>query len=188
MDLMTTYKLNKKTGLIDDVKFVSSPNHDQRPKDLDIDTVVIHAISLPPSRFGGAYVEQFFTNALDCKAHPYFSEIEHLRVSAHFFIDRKGAVTQFVPTQLRAWHAGISNYQGRDAVNDFSIGVELEGCDDQDFENDQYQSLCQLTNCLIKAYPKLNENNIVGHSDIAPGRKTDPGPCFSWAMFRKGLR
>jgi AmpD protein len=187
MEPVTAYNFDYESGLIDGIKFTLSPNHDHRPEESEIDTLVIHAISLPPSCFGGSHVEQFFANSLDCTAHPYFDEIKNLRVSAHFYIDREGDVTQFVPTHLRAWHAGISNYQGREAVNDFSIGIELEGCDDQCFERAQYQSLCRLTNCLTGAYPKLNEDNIIGHSDISSGRKTDPGPCFSWATFRKGL-
>jgi AmpD protein len=159
---------------------VSSPNFDQRPPRTEIALVVLHAISLPPGQFGGPYVQQLFTNTLDLKAHPYFAGLEGLKVSAHFFIDRGGQLTQFVGLQDRAWHAGESCWAGRTACNDFSIGIELEGCDELPFEMLQYASLNRLLGRLQQTFPQLDASRIVGHSDIAPGRKTDPGPCFDW--------
>jgi AmpD protein len=160
---------------------VPSPNCDERPEGVPVQLVVIHAISLPPNEFGGPEILQLFTNALDPAAHPYFSGIEGLRVSAHFLVRRDGELLQFVPCSRRAWHAGASCWQGRENCNDFSIGIELEGCDQRPFEDAQYQALNQLL-------AELGQNHaieaIVGHSDIAPGRKTDPGPCFDWHRVR----
>jgi N-acetyl-anhydromuramoyl-L-alanine amidase len=165
------------------VRFVASPNCDGRPDPEDISVLVVHAISLPPGEFGGPWVEHLFTNALDCGAHPYFRALETLRVSAHVFISRDGGLAQFVPFDRRAWHAGESCFDGRSGVNDFSIGVELEGCDDQPFADAQYRRLVEVTQALTQAYPRLSPERIVGHSDIAPGRKSDPGPCFDWLRF-----
>ena len=153
------------------------------PEHMGIDVLVIHAISLPPNCYGGTFIEDLFTNRLDPKAHSYFADIAHLRVSAHFLIHRSGRLTQFVPTGKRAWHAGVSNFRGREQVNDFSIGIELEGCDDDPFEDAQYHTLVDLTQCLVMAYPSITRDCIVGHSDIAPGRKTDPGPHFDWDRY-----
>lgn len=154
-----------------------SPNCDERPFGESVRLVVIHAISLPPDEFGGPEIIQLFTNCLDPAAHPYFSEIQGLRVSAHFLIRRDGELIQFVACSRRAWHAGVSNWMGRDGCNDFSIGIELEGCDRLPFETAQYLTLKHLLAELRRRY--LIEA-VVGHSDIAPGRKTDPGPCFDW--------
>jgi AmpD protein len=144
--------------------------------------VVVHAISLPPGEFGGDGVERFFTNRLDPDAHPYYPQIQGLRVSAHFFIRRGGGIIQFVPCRLRAWHAGASRWQGRERCNDFSIGIELEGCDDLPFTDGEYDALGRLLQTLSAHFPI---RDIVGHADIAPGRKTDPGPFFDWArMYR----
>lgn len=157
---------------------VASPNCDARLPDTDIALLVIHNISLPPGEFGGPGVEQLFTNRLDPAAHPYYATIHTFRVSAHFFIRRDGELVQFVPCGQRAWHAGVSNWCERERCNDFSIGVELEGSDEQPFTEAQYVRLNALIRSLREAYPTLLD--IAGHSDIAPGRKTDPGPYFDW--------
>lgn len=156
---------------------VISPNFDARPPGMPVELVVIHNISLPPDQFGGPGVEQLFTNTLDPTAHPYYAEIQGMQVSAHFFIRRDGSLIQFVSCLDRAWHAGRSQWQGRERCNDFSIGIELEGCDTQPFEASQYVTLSRLIPALQAAYPLCA---AVGHADIAPGRKTDPGPCFDW--------
>lgn len=156
-----------------------SPNYDDRPPCV-IDTVVVHNISLPPGEFGGCFIDALFTNTLDPSLHPYFNEISGLQVSAHLLIDRKGRVTQFVPFDKRAWHAGQSSYQGRQRFNDFSIGIELEGTDHLPYEAAQYQRLAGVLLLLHKYYPAISKSNIVGHSTIAPLRKTDPGPAFDW--------
>lgn len=158
-----------------------SPNFDFRPPGALVDTVIIHNISLPPDQFGGPGVEQLFTNCLDPDGHPYYAQIAGLRVSAHFFIRRDGELVQFVSTEDRAWHAGASCWRGRERCNDFSVGVELEGCDTMPFDPRQYDSLVRLITALVKRYPI---RDIVGHSDIAPGRKTDPGPFFDWGVLR----
>lgn len=173
------------TGLVLSAMQIHSPNFDARPANTVIDVLVIHAISLPPNCFGGHHVEALFANQLDIDADPYFKEIAGLRVSSHFYIDRKGGLIQFVATHDRAWHAGISSHNGRGNVNDFSIGIELEGCDTLPFELAQYQTLASLTHCLLRAFPEIKKNNIVGHSDISPQRKTDPGPRFDWNAYRK---
>lgn len=161
---------------------VPSPNHEARPSGMPVELLVIHNISLPPDQFGGPGVEQLFTNSLDPAEHPYYAEIQGMKVSAHFFIRRDGGLIQFVSCLERAWHAGASQWQGRDRCNDFSIGIELEGCDTQPFEAAQYATLNLLVAALRAAYPL---QAIVGHSDIAPGRKTDPGPCFDWSRLAR---
>lgn len=160
-----------------------SPNFEKRPADADIELIVVHAISLPPGQYGGGYIQQFFGNRLDPKAHDYFAEIADLRVSAHCLIERTGKVIQFVSFEDRAWHAGASCWHERENCNDFSIGIELEGCDDDIFEDAQYDALAQLVIALRKQYPAISEQALCGHSDIAPGRKTDPGPGFDWARL-----
>jgi AmpD protein len=174
--------------MFDEARFIPSPNCDARPAGAFPEVLVIHAISLPPGEFGGPWVEQLFCNDLDARAHPYFEQIGDLRVSAHFLIRRDGRLIQFVPLHLRAWHAGQSQCEGRSRVNDFSIGVELEGCDELPFEAAQYAMLSKLTCELMRAYPAVTPARIYGHSDIAPGRKTDPGPHFDWTRFRGSLR
>lgn len=166
---------------------VPSPNYNQRPQGTEIQLLVIHNISLPPSQFGGGYIEKFFQNQLDWNEHPYFQTIEGMQVSAHVLILRTGEVLQFVNFNERAWHAGRSSYLGKAECNDFSIGIELEGSDDQPFSELQYQALSQVTHALRQAYPKI-ASHIAGHSDIAPQRKTDPGPYFQWQKFRDLLR
>ena len=167
-------------GSFPDHRSIASPNHDERPPHATIDTLVIHNISLPPGVFKGDDVTKLFTNTLDTQTHPAYQELEGLHVSSHFFIRRDGEVIEFVPCELRAWHAGLSTWKGRSAVNDFSIGVELEGSDTTCFSKEQYHTLAQLTEGLITAYPIVD---IVGHSDIAPTRKTDPGDCFDWEKY-----
>jgi AmpD protein len=172
---------------LEGARFVASPNFDARPDEADISLLVIHAIALPPDQFGGSHVHQFFTNRLNPRAHPYFETIKALKVSAHLFIARDGAVTQFVPFHQRAWHAGVSTFGGRQRCNDFSIGIELEGGDRQPFERAQYRTLTAITKALMQAYPQILPAHIVGHSDIAPGRKTDPGPHFDWDIYLNAL-
>ena len=164
-----------------------SPNFNQRPDPSDISLLVIHNISLPPAQFGGDHVRRLFCNELDWAEHPYFETIRGLEVSSHLFIRRNGDILQFVPFQERAWHAGRSEFQGRTNCNDFSIGIELEGTDDEPFEAVQYEQLVRVTRSLFAAYPKLGLDRIAGHSDIAPGRKTDPGPHFDWERYRQAL-
>jgi AmpD protein len=149
--------------------------------------IVIHNISLPPGEYGGGWIEALFENHLDPDKHPYFSEIYQLKVSSHLLIHRSGDITQFVPFHMRAWHAGPSCYGGRQRCNDFSIGVELEGTDEQPYESEQYQSLVKVIKVLLATYPTLSREAIVGHEHIAPGRKTDPGPAFDWCFFRRML-
>lgn len=157
-----------------------SPNFNDRPDPADVRLLVIHNISLPPGQFGTPYVTDLFLNRLDLKADPWFSCLEGLTVSAHFLIDRRGHLTQFVSCDKRAWHAGISTFEGRGQCNDFSIGVELEGTDTEPYTEAQYQSLAQLTHALRMRYPLVA---VQGHCHIAPGRKTDPGPCFEWDRY-----
>ena len=158
-----------------------SPNCDERPTGSAIALIVVHNISLPPGEFGGQGIVELFTNRLERKAHPYYARLAELKVSAHFLIRRDGEVIQFVPCEKRAWHAGASSWHGREHCNDFSIGIELEGGDDAPFEDAQYAVLAALTCAVKRRYPIAD---IVGHSDIAPGRKTDPGPHFDWARYR----
>lgn len=167
-------------GMARGTRYIPSPNCDARPQGMPIELVVIHNISLPPREFGGNGVMELFTNRLDADTHPYYREIYQRKVSAHFFIRRNGELLQFVPCTRRAWHAGVSNWQGRENCNDFSIGIELEGSDFEAFEEAQYHSLNALLAALGKAYPVTG---IVGHSDIAPQRKTDPGPFFDWGRI-----
>lgn len=162
-----------------------SPNFNERPPGCAIELLVIHNISLPPGQFGGGHVAELFTNTLDCNAHPAFAELAGLQVSAHLLIERSGAVTQFVPFTARAWHAGVSRFQGRDNCNDFSIGIELEGTDTTPYTDAQYERLAQVTVRLRRAYPGIVPAHVVGHSDIAPGRKSDPGPAFDWPRYRR---
>ncbi len=165
-----------------------SPNADARPSGVVVDLLVIHNISLPPGEFGGRAIEDFFTNRLDPTTHPYFAGIASLRVSAHLLVLRDGRTTQFVALDQRAWHAGQSSYCGRERCNDFSIGIELEGSDETPFTDAQYERLATLTRTIQSLYPAISDQRIVGHSDIAPGRKSDPGPCFDWGRYRDDLR
>lgn len=175
-------------GWLEGVRRVPSPNWDARPARCTPELIVVHSISLPAGHFGTPHVEALFCNCLDPDAHPTFAEIAPLEVSAHALIRRDGELVQFVPFTGRAWHAGASSYQGRDCCNDFSIGIELEGCDWQPFEEPQYRRLASLVRVLRGAWPGIGADGLVGHSDIAPGRKTDPGPHFEWGKLRRLLR
>lgn len=166
---------------------VPSPNFNERPAGAEPELIVVHCISLPPGQFGGAYVEQFFQNCLCADEHPYFEEIHRMEVSSHLLIRRDGEIVQFVPFDKRAWHAGKSCYGERENCNDFSIGIELEGAEDCPYEAIQYDQLKQVIETLVSCYPGLRADALVGHSDIAPGRKTDPGPFFDWEKLRKEL-
>jgi len=171
-------------GWLSDVSRCCSPNYNERPDEAMISLLVIHNISLPPGQFGGGYIHDFFTNQLNPGGDPFFTEIADMQVSAHLLIERTGTVTQFVPFAKRAWHAGRSCFQQRENCNDFSIGIELEGTDAEPYTDEQYQTLSTITHVLMGHYPALVAQNIVGHSDIAPGRKTDPGPSFDWERYR----
>lgn len=169
--------------LIADIKFLKSPNFDIRPRNTSISLLVIHAISLPPKVYGNNHIENFFLNKLDCSLDPFYEEIKELKVSAHLLIKRDGEIIQFVPFNMRAWHAGESCFEGKDNCNDFSIGIELEGAEDDDFEEIQYDKLCEVTIALQNEYKNITKKNIKAHSDIAPGRKTDPGIFFAWDRY-----
>lgn len=166
-----------------DARKIVSPNYDERSGRGDIDTLVIHGISLPPAEYGGGHIDRLFTNSLAADEHPYFQGLAGLKVSAHILIDRRGAITQYVAFTKRAWHAGPSEFQGRSGCNDFSIGIELEGVDHRPYERSQYLTLALVTDYLVRCWPAIKKDRIVGHSDIAPGRKTDPGPAFDWRYY-----
>ena len=168
-------------GMLAGATQIASPNFDERPEGALVTLMVIHGISLPPEEFGGEAIQQLFTNTLDCTAHPFYRELRGIRVSAHFLIRRDGEIVQFVPCNKRAWHAGLSHWAGYDNCNDFSIGVELEGADTIAYTDIQYRQLAELTDSLLPSYPI---RDIVGHSDVAPVRKTDPGPAFEWSHLR----
>ena len=168
-------------GLLEGARFISSPNCDARPADACVELIVIHNISLPPGGFGGPGVVDLFLNRLDPAGHPYYADIAHLRVSAHFFIRRDGEIIQFVACAQRAWHAGVSQWRGRERCNDFSVGIELEGTDEMPFEDAQYGGLLRLIEALKARYPIVA---VTGHADVAPGRKTDPGPAFDWKIIK----
>jgi len=173
-------KIDKSSGKIQGIHSITSPNYNERPAEKDISLIVIHGISVPPGRFGDGYIEQLFTNELSITEHPYFQEIINLRVSAHLLINREGVLTQFVPFNKRAWHAGESKYKGRENCNDFSVGIELEGVDDIPYTEEQYAQLAEVLQNLYDSYPMLTRDTMVPHSDISPGRKTDPGQAFDW--------
>lgn len=170
-------------GWVSTARHVPSPNCEPRPPGVAPELVVIHNISLPPGEFGGPAIEQLFTNTLDWDAHPYYQSIRGLRVSAHFLLRRDGELLQFVSTDERAWHAGVSSWQGRDNCNDYSIGVELEGTDTDAYTEAQYRGLQGLIQLLRRHYPGIGPRGLAGHADVAPGRKTDPGPAFDWSRL-----
>jgi AmpD protein len=172
--------MNMNQHWLTDITRSTTPNFDDRPDPEDVSLLVIHCISLPPGEFGNNYIDKLFNNQLDVDEHPYFKEIHQLKVSAHLLIKRDGVCVQYVPFDKRAWHAGKSVYEGRERCNDFSIGIELEGTEFVDYTDHQYLQLVALIKALLKAYPKLTTKRITGHSDIAPGRKTDPGASFDW--------
>ena len=177
--------IDPESGVLSGAQQVRSPNFDSRPEGVPPDLIVVHGISLPPGEFGGPWIDRLFTNTLPPDAHPYFADIAGQRVSAHLCIRRDGAITQYVPFLERAWHAGPSSYRGRAACNDFSVGIELEGTDTTPYEERQYQALAAVVAALCAAYPTLSPARLAGHSDIAPGRKTDPGPAFDWPLARR---
>ena len=180
-------QIDQATGLLTGVRQVLSPHRDSRPAGSSPELIVVHGISLPPGEFGGPWIDRLFTGNLPADAHPYFAGIAALCVSAHALIRRDGEIVQYVPFLQRAWHAGQSEYCGRAACNDFSIGIELEGQDETPYEDVQYEQLAALIEALLAAYPTLSAERIVGHCDIAPGRKTDPGPAFDWSRLRTRL-
>ncbi len=179
-------QLDPATGWCYGVSHCPSPHCNERPA-AEVSLLVLHNISLPPGQFGTGKVQEFFTRGLNASEHPYFATIAELRVSAHFFIERDGQVSQFVSCLQRAWHAGISSFAGRENCNDFSLGIELEGTDDLPYSDAQYDALVVLVKQLLATYPALNVERICGHSDIAPGRKSDPGPAFDWQRLRTAL-
>lgn len=180
-------RINTDTGLLEPILYRPSPNHDDRPQESPLNMVVVHGISLPPGQFGTPAVEAFFCNELDISADPYYQQIAALKVSAHLFIKRTGEVVQFVPFTKRAWHAGESSFQGKTRCNDFSIGIELEGTDEVPYTDSQYEKLTQIVKLLMATYPDITPDRVVGHVDIAPGRKTDPGPAFDWEYLKGTL-
>lgn len=180
-------RIDRETGFIDGARQVPSPNCDERPSGCGPELIILHGISLPPGEFGGRWIDRFFTNQLDPSAHPYFREIASLKVSSHLLIERTGDIVQFVSLHKRAWHAGESCYRDRECCNDYSIGIELEGTDTLAYESRQYTALCAVVRALHRAFPSLVAAPVVGHSDVAPERKTDPGPAFDWRQFRAEL-
>ncbi len=174
-------------GWLSAARRVASPNFNERPDCNDISLLVIHNISLPPEQFGGGYIERFFCNQLDASVHPYFKKIADIQVSSHLLITREGEILQFLPFNKRAWHAGRSSFDGREECNDYSIGIELEGADNIPFSRIQYAVLAEVSKVLMKTYSAIKKESIVGHSDIAPNRKTDPGPAFNWSFFYESL-
>jgi N-acetyl-anhydromuramoyl-L-alanine amidase len=173
------------SGRLREAVQIASPNCDARPAGVEPDLIVVHGISLPPGQFGGPWIDRLFTNTLPAAAHPYFAEVASARVSAHVVIQRDGSITQYVKFTDRAWHAGKSRFEGREACNDFSIGIELEGTDTLPYEPAQYHALADTVAALCEAYPSLSTGRMVGHSEISPGRKTDPGPAFDWPHARR---
>ena len=166
-------------------RFLPSPNYNLRPNNENITLLVIHNISLPPGQFGQGYIHHFFQNTLSVNAHPFFKTISDIRVSAHLLIERDGSITQFVPFDLRAWHAGVSSWKGKEHCNDFSIGIEMEGTDTMPYTSTQYAQLVKVTTALLSTYPTITTDNITGHEHIAPHRKTDPGPAFDWNYYHQ---
>ena len=180
--------MNIKNHFLENIKIAESPNFNTRPKDKEISLIVLHSISLPPTIFGNNYVEDFFLNELSKNDNEYINNIKNMKVSSHLYIKRTGEIIQFVPFDKRAWHAGKSIYEGIKDCNDYSIGIELEGCDDISFENIQYIKLSEIINTLIDNYKYLSEDRIVSHSDIAPRRKSDPGPLFDWKRLKTMIK
>jgi N-acetyl-anhydromuramoyl-L-alanine amidase len=164
-----------------------SPNQDARPDPAEVSLLIVHGISLPPGEFGGPWIDALFTNRLDLGAHPYFAQLAGLRVSSHLLIRREGEIVQYVPFGARAWHAGVSRFAGHERCNDYSIGIELEGADTVPYTDAQYAALAAATRALLQRYPSITPERIAGHSDVAPGRKTDPGPAFDWLRFKTSI-
>lgn len=176
--------IDTQSGLLQQARHVASPNHDERPPGCAPELIIVHGISLPPDEYGGPWIDRLFMNSLPSEAHPYFASIAHMKVSSHVLVRRDGEIVQYVPFHLRAWHAGASTYCGRERCNDFSIGVELEGSDEVPYEPIQYRQLTEIILALCKAYPSLSLERVAGHSQVAPGRKTDPGEAFDWTRLR----
>ncbi len=183
MSLERRVRISEHGWIVDDAGRQVSVNFDSRPEGCDVVAIIIHSISLPLGSYGTNFISQLFTNELNCQLNPAFEDLQELRVSAHFLVKRCGSIIQFVSTEQRAWHAGKSFCLGREGVNDFSIGIELEGCDYESFTRQQYKNLAELIRAVRWQYPKIRKSNCFGHIDIAPDRKTDPGPFFSWARF-----
>jgi len=181
------FHVDPASGLLAAARQVPSPNQDARPPGAVPELVVVHGISLPPGEYGGPWIEQLFTNRLDPAAHPYFAGLEGIRVSAHLLVRRDGELVQFVPFHRRAWHAGESSWRERPRCNDFSIGIELEGCDDDPYTTAQYRRLAVVIRALCRAYPALSPQRLAAHSEIAPGRKTDPGPAFDFSRLARWI-
>jgi len=181
------YTIDRDSGLMQAARQCPSPNQNARPGDCDPSAIIVHGISLPPGEFGGGFIEKLFTNCLDWDAHPYFDEIRDFRVSAHLLVQRDGAVVQFVPFTQRAWHAGESQFRGVPRCNDYSIGIELEGEDNTQYANNQYAALVSALIAIMQAWPNITVRQIAGHCDVAPGRKSDPGPAFDWLRLYDGL-
>jgi N-acetyl-anhydromuramoyl-L-alanine amidase len=186
--MQSPLKIEPATGLVAGIRQVLSPFFDARPTGVLPELIVVHGISMPPGEFGGPWIDRLFTGNLLAEAHPYFKETSRLRVSAHALIRRDGVIVQYVPFGQRAWHAGQSHYRGRAGCNDFSVGIELEGTGEVPYTDAQYDQLAALVEALLVTYPSLSSDHITGHSDIAPGRKTDPGPSFEWERWRSILR
>jgi AmpD protein len=184
---MAKYTVSPGAGLLRPATQCPSPNQDERPPGVSPELIIIHGISLPPGEYGGPHIDALFTNCLEWNSHPYFQEIEGMQVSAHLLIRRTGEVVQFVPFERRAWHAGESRFRGRSCCNDFSIGIELEGTDDTPYTDEQYRHLVPVIHAIIAAFPHISPREIAGHCDIAPGRKSDPGPAFDWLRLYDGL-
>ncbi len=184
----TPMNIDVQTGLMHGARLVHSPNRDERPGGIAPELIIVHGISLPPGQYGGPWIDRLFTNALPSSEHPYFAQIAGLQVSSHLLLRRDGELVQYVPFHLRAWHAGKSCYEGRERCNDFSIGIELEGSDEEAYEPIQYRRLADAVLALCTAYPSLSPNRIAGHSDVAPGRKSDPGVAFDWPRLHAMLR
>jgi N-acetyl-anhydromuramoyl-L-alanine amidase len=182
------FSVNVSTGLLEPARQVASPNHDPRPDGTMAELILVHGISLPPGEYGGPWIDRLFTNSLPSHVHPYFATVANLKVSSHLLIRRDGEVVQYVPFHRRAWHAGASSYLGRERCNDYSIGIELEGCDEAAYEPVQYARLTDVIVTLCAAYPALSCDRIAGHSDVSPGRKTDPGAAFDWPRLRAMIR
>jgi AmpD protein len=182
---LPSLEVDPATGLLRGARYLESPNCDARPAGCAADLLIVHGISLPPASFGGPWIDRLFANELPADAHPYFASLADLRVSSHALIRRDGEITQYVRFTDRAWHAGKSMFAGREGCNDFSIGIELEGTDSVPYEDVQYRVLATLVAALCAAYPALSPERLVGHSDVAPGRKTDPGPAFDWERARR---
>ena len=187
-DNVPTFAVSPGAGLLRPATQCPSPNQDERPAGVEPSLIILHGISLPPGEYGGPHIDALFTNKLQAGDHPYFAEIDGLQVSSHLLIRRDGGVTQFVPFGRRAWHAGESRFRGASTCNDYSIGIELEGADDDPYAEEQYRTLAPVLQAIISTYPQISPRRIAGHCDVSPGRKTDPGPAFDWLRMYDDLK